>query len=233
MAVDPEALVHRFLQRIRDYPTDLSAQLDYQMLCLLRDEQAPHMAELGRLSAEDREMLTAVLDGLSNLRTSLRADKNLMPFERIKPLLEMADRLRSAAELTIPTIAACSKVQGFGVYDPMPSNLRAGIDNPLILYCEVQNFSSQQNEKGMWETKLSQEAVLYTETGLGVWKDKSDIPVDLSRNRRHDFFVVKKITLPRHPGCGPLHPEGDGRGRAGEARRGEQHPDHRAGAVTG
>jgi len=38
-----------------------------------------------------------------------------------------------------------------------------------------------------WETKLSQEAVLYTESGMPVWVDRAAPIVDRSRNRRHDF----------------------------------------------
>ncbi len=122
--------------------------------------------------------------------------------EKVKPLLDMADRVRSQAELTIPVIAICSNVLRFGVYDPMPTTLCAGVDNPIIIYCEVGNFSSQQDDKGMWETRLSQEAVLYTETGYPAWRDKSVMPADLSRNRRHDFFVGKKVMLPKTLGVG-------------------------------
>ena len=31
---------------------------------------------------------------------------------------------------------------------------------------------------------------------------RGDVPVDLSRNRRHDFYVYKKLTLPRTLGPG-------------------------------
>jgi hypothetical protein len=194
---DPDPLDHKFAQRMRDYPTDVSAHLDYQLLRFLRDDPVPQLETISTLSGEDRELLTAVMDGLSNFRSGLRANRNMLLSEKVKPLLAMADRVRSEAELTIPTIAICSRVQGFGVYDPMPTTLRAGVDNPVIIYCEVGNFASQQDDKGMWETRLSQEAVLYTDTGYPAWRDKSVMPPDMSRNRRHDFFVVKKVTLPR------------------------------------
>jgi hypothetical protein len=194
---DPDPLDHKFAQKMRDYPADLSAHLDYQMLRFLRDDPVPQLDTISTLPGEDRELLTAVMDGLSNFRSGLRANRNMLLSEKVKPLLDMADRVRSEAELTIPTIAICSRVQGFGVYDPMPTTLRAGIDNPVIIYCEVGNFSSQQDDKGMWQTRLSQEAVLYTDTGYPAWRDKSVMPADLSRNRRHDFFVVKKVTLPK------------------------------------
>jgi hypothetical protein len=197
VVADPDPLGTRFAQRMRDFPTDLSAHLDYQLLRFLHDEQVPQLDTISTLPGEDRDLLTAVMDGMTNFRAGLRTNRNMLLSEKVKPILDLADRVRSQAELTIPVIAICSRVQGFGVYDPMPTTLRVGIDNPVIIYCEVGNFSSQQDEKGLWETKLSQEAVLYTDTGYPAWRDKSDIPLDLSRNRRHDFFVVKKVVFPR------------------------------------
>jgi hypothetical protein len=38
--------------------------------------------------------------------------------------------------------------------------------------------------------------VLYTETGLPVWQDKTENIPDLARQLRHDFFVVKKTKFP-------------------------------------
>jgi hypothetical protein len=197
---DPDPLGHKFTQRLHDYPNDVSAHFDYQMLRFVRDEPVPQLDALSTLPGEDRELVSAVMDGLNLFRLGLRANGNMLLSKKVKPILDLADRVRSQTELTIPTIAICSRVQGFGVYDPMSTSttsLHAGVDNTVIIYCEVGNFSSQQNDKGMWETKLSQEAVLYTDSGYPAWKDKSDIPLDLSRNRRHDFFVVKKVILPR------------------------------------
>ena len=50
----------------------------------------------------------------------------------------------------------------------------------------------------MWHTQLKQEMVLYTESGLAVWPEKSNVKlfVDTSHNRRHDFFVARNVNLP-------------------------------------
>ena len=90
------------------------------------------------------------------------------------------------------------RVKRFGVYEPMdPPRFIAGKkDNDAIIYCEVANFASQMTPDKMWETKLKQEAVLYSETGLAVWSDKSDTVTDLSRNRLHDFFIADKVRIP-------------------------------------
>jgi len=192
-----DPLEQKLAQRARDYPHDVGAQLDYQLLQFLHDEPVPQLDALTPLPGEDRELISATLDGLSNFRNVLRADNNT-PFSRkARPLLELADRLRSQADLNIPTLALCTKVDGFGIYEPIePTRFEAGKDHMVVLYCEVENFHSQQDDKRMWVTKLQQQSVLYTESGMQVWEDKTRSVLDLSRNRRHDFFIVKLVKLP-------------------------------------
>ncbi len=184
-------------RRMRDYPQDVDAHLDYQLMQYLLDQPVPHLASMATLPGEDRELLTAMMDGLSNFRNAVRADGNMLLSRKVRPMLHMADRLRSQADLSIPTIALCTRVDGFGVYEPIdPARFAAGREHTVIVYTEVENFASQMNEARMWETKLSQETTLYTESGMPVAMEKPRVLVDLSRNRRHDFFVVKMMKLP-------------------------------------
>ena len=188
----------RLARNIQGSPTDLWAHLDWQLLQFIRDEQVPQLDVMSSLPLEDREVISTVMDGLTNFRSALRADNNMLLTKKIKPLLELADRLRSQADLNIPALALCKSVEGFGMYDPMePARFAAGSTHEAILYCEVENFACvSQADKQRWETRLSQEATLYTESGMPVWVDKSGQIVDSSRNRRHDFFLVKRIKLP-------------------------------------
>jgi hypothetical protein len=184
---------------VHDYPRDLGNQLDYQLLRLVRDEPTPDLGNVSQLSDEDRDLLLALMDGLSNFRDAARNEGNVMLNRKIQPLLEMADRLRSQAQLSIPTVALCSQVVSYGVYSPMPSSrFPAGRNNDLIVYCEVANFTSIQGNDAIWRTRLRQEMVLYTEGGQAVWPAKSnaDVFVDQSRNRRHDFFISRLVRLP-------------------------------------
>jgi hypothetical protein len=187
-------------QRVHDDPQDVSAQLDWQLYQFVHDEPVPQLPALAPLNAEDRELLSAVLDAMSNFKNAVRADNNLLLSRKVRPFLELSDRLRNQAELVIPTIELCTRVNGFGVYDPIkPARFPAGKEARVILYCEVENFASQMNADKQWETRLSQDVVLYTEqNGLEVWRDKTANKqvVDQSRNRRHDFFLAKVIELP-------------------------------------
>ncbi len=191
-----ELKLHKLVQ---DYPRDLGYQLDYQLLRLVRDEPTPDLSDVSQLSNEDRDLLMALMDGLTNFRTTARSNANLMLNRKIQPLIEMAERLRSQGQLAIPTVAFCTRVVSFGNYDPMPSNrFPAGQENPLIVYTEAANFTSIQGSDGFWRTRLREEMVLYTDTGLAVWPEKSNAVsyTDQSRNRRHDFFIPQVIRLP-------------------------------------
>ena len=192
-----DAMAQKIEKRVREYPREVSGQLDFQLLRFLQDERVPDLNTISALPTEDRELIAAFIDGLSNFRNGLRQDSNMLMSRKIHPLLEMADRLRSGANLSIPTIALCTTVRTFGEYDPInPPRFAANMAHDVILYCEIENFSSQIDEKQMWQTKLSKDAVLYTESGMPVWSDKSETITDTARRRRHDFFIVKKLRIP-------------------------------------
>ncbi len=199
VAVPTDAYEMSLQKLVTDYPRDLGNQLDYQLLRFVRDEPTPELSNVTQLSDEDRDIILALMDGLNNVRAATRNDGNLMLNRKIQPLLDMADRLRSEAQLSIPTVAFCSKVSRFGVYDPMRSSrFAAGRNNDLIVYCEVGNFNSVQGSDRIWRTRLQQDMVLYTDSGLAVWPEKPSpaVILDESRNRRHDFFIPTRVRLP-------------------------------------
>jgi hypothetical protein len=198
-----DPMAQKIEKRVKEYPRDLSGHLDFQLLRFLQDERVPELNTISALPTEDRELLAAVVDGLSNFRSGLRQDNNMLPSRKIRPLMDMADRLRGVADLSVPTIALCTDVRTFGEYTPInPPRFAANKSHDVILYCEVENFSSQLDDQHMWVTKLAKEAVLYTENGMPVWSDKTEAITDTARRRRHDFFIVKKLRLPANLAVG-------------------------------
>jgi len=191
------ALSEQLAKRIKENPLDVAAHLDYQLHQFTLGQSVPQLTSLASLPTEDREVLAALMDGLSNFRTSVQNDNNALLSKKIRPLVELSDRLKAQAELAVPVIALCKRVEIFGVYEPIePTTFPAGRETPVILYCEIANFSSQRPGGVRWETSLSHSATLYKENGVPVWSDKTTNVTDQSRNRRHDFFVVKLLKLP-------------------------------------
>lgn len=180
-----------------DYPKDLAAQLDYQLLQFIANKPAPDLARLAALADEDQEIITAVIDGLTNFRNAISIDPNLLLSRKVKPLIDAGERLRSRADLELPIVELCRRVDGYGAYEPVEHQFVSGQERDVIIYCEVENFMSQYLDNNQWQTKLSEEVVIYTDSdGLPILRDKPTIVTDLCRNRRHDFFIVRKLRLP-------------------------------------
>jgi hypothetical protein len=197
-SVDPMlAIQQKYVSRVAEDPRDLSAQLELQMLRFLKDEPVPAMNDLVALPAEDRELLAAVCDALSNFRSVVKAEPNPLNSEKARPFVEMAERIRTRADLTLSGLTLCTKVTDFGVYDKIePLAFDAGEPKRFVVYCEVDGFLSQLNPDQAWETKLSLELRLYDAHGLQVWQVPAEETKDSSNRRRRDFFLVKLIQLP-------------------------------------
>lgn len=192
-----DQLVEKLSKRVRENPREVSAHLEYQLLVFLMDQQVPELSTLASLPSEDRELLAAVLDGIVLFRNTLRSDNNMLLSRKIRPLVDMADRIKSQADLTIPTIVLCNSVNGFGKYEPIePARFAAGTEHKAVIYCEIANFASNLNEQRLWETRLRQEMTLYTEGGVAVWSDRTEQIADTARARRNDFFINKRIVIP-------------------------------------
>ena len=103
-----------------------------------------------------------------------------------------------AMPLTIVHAQLCRSVGGYGVYEPMAgSSFLSGRANRAIIYVEVEDFATAALDDGHREVRLMQELILYKEhDGLAVWRHEPTQIVDVSRNRRRDFYVVQMITLP-------------------------------------
>lgn len=194
-STDAGGVVSRLAKRVKDNPRDVASHLEYQLQLFLLDEPVPNLASIATLPQEDRELLTAVLDGIANLRATLRRDANLLITEKIRPLVELSDRLRTQAELTITTLTLCARVDGFGRYEPMEPRFIAGRESPMIVYCEIENFSSQYDQQ-QWQTDLSMEMSLFSEQGQQVYVEQPVLVTDSSRSRRNDFFLRKLVKLP-------------------------------------
>ncbi len=109
--------------------------------------------------------------------------------------------------ITIRTIELCEKVLGFGVYDAFPERtFMAGREQKLIVYVELDNFlPTERTEADGYEVHLRQELELYESNGFEVWSHEPVQIVDVSRNKRRDFFVVQLVTLPAQLSVGQYH----------------------------
>ena len=155
--------------------------------------RAPNPALANALSPADQQLLTDLLGALDGM-TPISPNAPLA--DRAAPLVDAAKHWQGTNDLTLPKLALASRVDSFGVYTPVEPKFPQGTPRTVILYCEVANFTSQKNPEGQYETKLTQQESLITSDGLLVYRPNPEDVDDRSFNQRHDFYLVKKITLP-------------------------------------
>jgi hypothetical protein len=177
-------------------PRTAAEHFDAQLAALIRNEVPADTA--GDLAEDDRKLLRSVIDSLASFRITLRGG-NALRQTKVAPLLDLSEQIRSEIPLSLPTLALCRSVQQFGVYDPFdPPRFTAGKETPVVVYCEVDHFRSKASADGGWETKLTYEAVLYNDgqAAVPIINKKPTQIVDRCRNRRRDFFLADRMTLP-------------------------------------
>lgn len=133
--------------------------------------------ELGTTLEKNQELDTAVASAAGSLRDSL-----------VKP-----------PQLSLPKAVLCTRVGGFGDYSPFERNsFLAASQQKVIVYLEIDEFVSETNATGEYVTQLAQQLTIYSDRdGIPVWKEDWQTAVDVSRNKRQDFFTVQMITFPQ------------------------------------
>lgn len=134
-------------------------------------------AELGRSLDDSDDVEHTIVDAVARLRESI-----------VRPL-----------QLQLPTATLCTRVGGFGDYSAFGRNsFLAHSEQKVIVYLEVDEFTSTLNDKGEYVTELSQQLTIYADRdGIPVWKEDWQAAVDVTKNKRKDFFTVQVITLPK------------------------------------
>jgi hypothetical protein len=191
----PEPTVEQAMAVLRRQAAAHPALTTTLALALLdgSEGRAPNPRAIARLSPPDQKLLTdllAALEGMTPISTSTTLA------DRATPLVDAAQKWQTDADLTLPKVILASRVESFGVYTPVDPKFPQGTTTTVILYCEVAHFASHRTEDGHYETNLSQQDTLLTSDGLLLWRPTSEEVNDRSLNQRHDFYLVKKITLP-------------------------------------
>lgn len=140
----------------------------------------------------------------------------------VNRLREAAGRFAQAANawapLSIPTLALCSRVEGFGLYNELKRaadqgptrtyQFLAGRKSKFIVYCEVGGFAARAASKSGrdgFEVELEQDLTLYAaakDRDVAAWRRTGQRVTDFSRNPRKDFFVVQIVELPENLSVG-------------------------------
>ncbi len=153
------------------------------------------------LTDRERELLALVQTFFAGLGRQL--DSTGDPETVVEAVSELHRSLADDPQLQLPVAALCTQVRGFGDYHEFPRNpaghyaFLAHQEQQIVVYIEIEDFSSELNQQGQWVTQLSQQLVVYDDRdGIPVWREPWQAGVDATKNRRDDFWMVQLVTLP-------------------------------------
>lgn len=159
------------------------------------------------LTDRERELLGRMHDYFVQMGRELAESGD--PEAVVRAAQELSKSLAREPRLGLPQAALCTRVGGFGDYDEFPRNqaghytFLAQSGQQAVIYVEIEDFTSELNEKAEWVTELSQQLVIYSDRdGIPVWREDWQAGVDASKNQRDDFFIVQVITIPKRLSVG-------------------------------
>jgi hypothetical protein len=165
---------------------------------VLADIESPKNYLGAKLSAEDRATLADARDRIL-----------AQPGAANDALARSLARLAPPPQLKIGRALLCTRVQGFGRYDPYDTNTFIA-RRPIraIVYIELDGFlsrpargvdpvDSSMSLSDQVSVELSQSLTLFHDpSGLQAWHRPAKSVVDTSRNKRRDFYLIQQIELP-------------------------------------
>lgn len=151
---------------------------------------------LDQLDPKSREQVARFHQMLAVTYEQLAADKSKTMTRR--EMIKQIDEVFGAQPLSIDALELCRRVDSYGVYEPFATTrFLAGRKNRVLIYVELENFMHHPTSDGQHEVRLEQQVELYDTTGeTTVWRQGPVELVDVSRNKRRDFFIVYPIDLP-------------------------------------
>ncbi|MEZ6133518.1 MAG: hypothetical protein R3C53_01280 [Pirellulaceae bacterium] len=105
------------------------------------------------------------------------------------------EHLAAASNLEVNNAAFCTEVDSFGVVTKFPE-YKFSPDQELLLYCEVDNFISQEVKSG-FETQLRGDYEIVDSSGRRVADLPLPVDVHTCRNRRRDYFITYHMYMPK------------------------------------
>jgi len=202
-------------------PEDQLLELARRMASLLRDKnRIPDAVALAPIEAMQPGVL-AELESAKNVlgsrlspedvRTLADARDRILaqPGAANESLAKTLARLAPPAALKIGRAVLCTRVQGFGRYDPFNTDtFVAGKPIRAIVYIELDGFMSRPARAGdpvdsalslsdQVSVELSQAITLFHDpSGLQAKFIPPKTVVDTTRNKRRDFYLIQQIELP-------------------------------------
>ena len=196
-----EGTIESLREHVADHPNDMDALWPLVLLMMAGGQEFEISELAGEVSGEAGDTIAATADVIRRVRQAL-AEPGPAADHALEAINALRGHFTRDAELLLPTVALCTRVSTFGVYDEMdPSLLVPYRANRAIVYCEIRNFFSDRMPDDTFRVTLSSRLEILTADGQSVWTHEEPSIEDVSRQRREDFFLAQLVTFP--PELGP------------------------------
>ena len=172
----------------------LDAQL--RMLYLAGGMREAAVEPVEFYDASQREFWKYAMNGLS-----VYLDREKHPVDDRRLRLALRDLRQAVAELAsdssldVRNLAFCSKVGSFGSYEEFPEyEFKAGEE--VLLYVEVENFTSEKKGSGFETTLLGSYRVFDAQKNR-VADHTFMEETETCRNQRRDYFITYRMWIPK------------------------------------
>ena len=180
---------------------DLALEARLRMLYLLAGRRDDAMRPLSAAPPAAQDYWSKQIFGLATwLDTERNPDATRRAAETKRILSEALGRLGETAPLVVRNLAFCTSVQSYGSIEPF-KKAEFAPEQPVLLYAEVENFSSVPTAKG-FRTSLKIDYQIFDSRGQRI-ADHEFTPIEeVCQNVRRDFFVRFQLNLPKriYPG---------------------------------
>lgn len=172
-----------------------------RLLYLAAGQREAALRPAPALPAAQQEFLSKTLYGWDAWLDAERTpDPALRAAEAKRALEEAADRLADAAPLVVRNLAFCTEILSYGSHKPFRTN-EFSPDQEVLLYVEVENFSSESTARG-FHTALRSSYQIFDSRGQRVAEHDFTLTEEHCQNQRRDFFIGYHLRIPKriYPG---------------------------------
>lgn len=174
---------------------DLADQARLRLLCLVAGQREEALRPIAGAKPAVQDFWIKQLYGLGTwLAVEREPDESRRAGEAKQTLGEAVVRLGELAPLVVRNLAFCTEIQSFGCNTPFP-NYEFAPGQAVLLYAEVDNFTSEPTPKG-YHTALRSRYRIFDSQGRCVEDQDFTLTEEYCRNRRRDFFIGYHLGLP-------------------------------------
>jgi hypothetical protein len=174
---------------------DLAVQVKLRMLYLTAGRRDAALQPIASADPATREFWSKQMYGLDTWLDARRTpDAQCRAAETKRILGDALSSLGESSPLVVRNLAFCTDVLSYGCVKQFKSNDFLP-DQDVILYFELENFSSESTPKG-FHTRLKSSYQIFDGRGQRVSQHEFPISEEYCQNPRRDFFIACQFRMP-------------------------------------